>query len=203
MNEHLKKLKELVNESSLARIWQFVEVDKKSFGVVSAFRAGIAPEENKKRATDLAIRVRNLKLGYIVLRGAFREEESGEISYKESLFIPNITREQIIELGKVYGQDSILYKDENEFVEIGTNSDTGIGSIRNTFTQGSGRDNLSAAFTDFYSHLLKGSHAGKKFLFTLERKQGDSFNAANARIRKGEQLKWFPVIESTVEIEKD
>jgi len=77
----------------------------------------------------------------------------------------------IVALGEKYNQDSVLYKDNKEFMEIGTNNDTGVGKVLTRFTSKSGASNVNLAkdaIKDFFSSLLKGSHSGKKFVFNLQ-----------------------------------
>ena len=79
----------------------------------------------------------------------------------------------MIELGKKYNQHSVIVKDNNAFEMIGTNKAAGIGKVLDKFETG-GRsisvDDIGDKFKDFFSHLLKGSHAGKKFLFKMQEK---------------------------------
>ena len=108
--------------------------------------------------------------GYIEMRGGF-EEEGGNIVNEKSLFIPNIKKDDIIKLGVKYEQYSVLYKDNNEFVELGTNDDSGIGQIKNDFIKQGWNKNLnmdSNLIKSIFSELVKGSHRGEKFLFNMK-----------------------------------
>jgi hypothetical protein len=103
--------------------------------------------------------------GFIELEGAYKG------ATEPSLFVPEISRENAIKLGSKYEQDSVIHKNEkNEFHEVGTNSDTGVGTTLTKFKGGSGKDNLELAsgmMKDFYSKLVKGGDREKKFLFKL------------------------------------
>ena len=163
------KFEKYINESSLSRIWQFVEDNKKQFAVISASRKLNSDEENEKNYIELIKDIRDLGYGYIKMRGGYKEK-TGFVREK-SLFVPNIKKSEIIELGRKYNQDSILFKDVNKFVEIGTNKETGIGKILMNFKKQSNVDNLNLAkdaIKKFFSSLLKGNHKGKKFVFNLQ-----------------------------------
>ena len=161
-------VKEVLKESSLSRIWKFIEEDK-GFGVISPFRNEYSKEENLQRYKELKTKVREAGYGFIELRGGFNEE--GTLVEELSLFIPNVSKKDILGWGKEYDQYSVIYKDENEFVEIGTNEFSGVGEILNSFAQSSGKENITLdknKTNDFYSSLAKGSHRGRKFLFNLK-----------------------------------
>jgi len=185
------KVREYLNESSLSRMWQFVEDDAKSFGIISASRKINSKEQNDQNYTELIQNVRDLGYGYIELRGGYRET-TGFVKEK-SIFIPNISKNDIIKLGKKFDQDSVLFKDNDEFVEIGTNSLTGIGRILTNFKKKSGVTNMNLAkdaIQDFFSSLLKGSHKGKKFVFNLQEKSDVGLWGRMG----GREPKWFDII---------
>lgn len=158
---------EVINEAKLSRIWQHIK-DDKSFGVISPYRAYLSQQENKQRYDQLKKEVRKLGYGFIEMIGGFDEE--GNIVKEKSLFIPNVKRSDITELGIKYDQYSVIYKDSKEFIEIGTNAVAGVGEVKNKFDKISdknidlGSDNLKY----FFSHIAKGSHKQKKFLFKMQ-----------------------------------
>ena len=161
------KLTSLITESSLSRVFQFIEDGSRDFGMISASRHEYGPEENEQRHLQLKRAVRDAGLGYIETRGGFVED--GEIEVQEkSLFVPNIDRDTIERLGSDFEQDSVLYKGEGGFSELGTRGKNK-GKTLTTFKQGKGKDNLQLgkeAVKKFFSSLAKGSHRGKKFVFT-------------------------------------
>lgn len=155
-------------ESSLSRIMQHIENPNSTFGQISAFRGEFSREENEKRHEQLKKDVRNKGLGFIEMSGGFKEED-GNVQ-ELSLFVPNISRKDAIELGERYGQFSILWKDPTQFVEIGTNPAAGIGTIKNTFKKnGKVIDLNQDSIKDFWSQIYRGRHRDKKFLFVMER----------------------------------
>lgn len=155
-------------ESSLSRIMQHIENPNSTFGQISAFRGEFSREENEKRHEQLKKDVRAKGLGFVEMSGGFKEED-GNVQ-ELSLFVPNISRKDAIELGERYGQFSILWKDPTQFVEIGTNSTAGIGTIKNTFKKhGKVIDLNQDAIKNYWSQIYRGRHRDKKFLFVMER----------------------------------
>jgi len=158
-----------IYESRLSRIWKYVEDKSASFGVISPYRKTNSPENNLYRYKELKNFISNkLKLGYIELDGGFKEE--GEWVYEKSLFIPNIKKEDLIFLGGYYDQYSVIYKDSNEFNEIGTNDASGIGAIINNFEKNAWDNNIqinTKTTKDLFSRLIKESHRDRKFLFNM------------------------------------
>jgi len=169
LREVVKEAKDSIYESSLSRIWQHIQDPSRSFGVVSAFRGEYGRRENEQRHDELKDQVRELGYGYIELEGGYKEE-SGFVE-ELSLFIPEIRRNDLIELGSYYDQYSVIYKDRNVFEEIGTSEVAGVGRIIRNFKKEAEDKNISMnpeIIEEFFSALLKGSHRGRKFVFTAE-----------------------------------
>lgn len=120
----MKLIKEHIEESTLSeattsRIYRRL-TDKNTCAIISAFRGDNTLEENMSLHRRLKADVRALKLGFNEFISRWVEDG---IAYDErSLLIPHITKEQAIALGEKYNQSSIIWKDENECVEICTNS---------------------------------------------------------------------------------
>ncbi len=197
---HLITERIALDESSFSRVWTHIRQDKRSFGVISPFRSpaerGLPKKENDKtnedNYTELKNAVRTLGYGYIELQGGFKSESG--FNLEKSLFIPNIKRKEAIELGKKYDQYSVLYKNAQEFVEIGTNKHSGVGRVKNRFEYKEEKNLVLAqdAMRDFFSKLIKGSHRGQKFLFKLQEKEVGSFN----RMAYGQTpLAWTTIYE--------
>lgn len=182
-----------INESSLSRIFQHVEGDN-SFGVVSAFRDDLPDAENKQRHADLKAMIRKAGYGFIEMRGGYTGDQGFVQEY--SLFVPSVSKKDMIEFGKAFNQHSVIYKDSSEFIMVGTNENSGIGRTVVNFIRG-GKNNINMAkdaIKDFFSSLAKGGHRGKKFVFnTVEEKESWSFNQA-AYSNRGEEPKWFTII---------
>jgi len=113
----LKKYKRL-EESSLSRIWQHVEDDETSFAVISAYRGIYSEADNLKRHNELKGKIRAMGYGYIEQKSGYsysNPEEGEDVSVEEkSFFIPNIDFKSAIKLGRLFKQESILYKDKEK-----------------------------------------------------------------------------------------
>ena len=166
--------KTYIAESSLSRIMTHVEKTE-NFGVMSPFRKEFSDKENLERYKELKEIVREKGYGFIELKGGYKEEDG--FVKERSLFIPNIKKKEMMELGKKYDQHSVIVKDKQAFAMIGTNKSAGIGKVLDKFDV-KGRnisiDDVGDKFKDFFSRLLKGSHRGKKFLFKMQEKKETS-----------------------------
>ena len=115
--EKLKRYKRL-EESSLSRIWQHVTDEDSSFAVISAYRGIYSEDENLKRHNELRIKIRSLGYGYIEQKSGcsyFNPEVGENASVEEkSFFIPNINFKDAITLGRMFKQESVLYKDKEK-----------------------------------------------------------------------------------------
>jgi len=156
-------------EAKLSRVFQYVEDDKKDFGIVSAFRGVNSDKENKARHEELKKMVRQMGYGFIELRGGYKGDEG----YVEelSLLIPNITKKGIVDLGRKFQQHSVMYKNDQDFYYIGTNEEAGVGKVLMRFRKGEGQNNLELAkhkVIDFFSSLNKGPHSDTKFVFNVK-----------------------------------
>jgi len=195
------KLRDLINESSLSRIWQHVENPTSTFGVLSASRKDLPNTENTKNHLELKKKIKGLGLGFIELRGGYKEETG--FNEEMSLFVPKINKKELVSLGAEYNQYSVLYKDKNIFVEIGTNKNSGVGTILGKFIKSSGKSNYDFSkeiLKDFFSSLLKGSHRGKKFLFRLQEREIPSFN--RMAYHRNKPLQWITIYNEIVEENK-
>ena len=180
-------------ESKLSRVFQYVEDDKKDFGVLSAFRGANSEKENVAKHEELKKAIRAMGYGYIELRGGYKGDEG--FNEELSILVPNIKKNEIVSLGRKFGQHSVMYKNDQDFYYIGTNEEAGIGKVlmkfKNDqdfyyigtneeagigkvlmkFKKGAGQENLELAkhkVVDFFSQLKKGAHSDKKFVFTAK-----------------------------------
>lgn len=191
--------KKYITEAKLSRIFQYVEDPKKTFGIVSSFRGQFSKAENLKRHAELKKAVRGMGLGFIEMKGGYKEE--GGFVEELSLFIPSVKRSQIIELGKQFEQHSVMFKDEDEFVYIGSNESSGVGTVLSKFKAGAGKDNIELAkdkVAEFFSQLKKGSHKDKKFVFNMESfslyEQEEWSFAKAAYLKRGQQPEWIQIL---------
>lgn len=156
-------------ESKLSRVFQYVEDDKKDFGVLSAFRGANSEKENVAKHEELKKAIRAMGYGYIELRGGYKGDEG--FNEELSILVPNIKKNEIVSLGRKFGQHSVMYKNDQDFYYIGTNEEAGIGKVLMKFKKGAGQENLELAkhkVVDFFSQLKKGAHSDKKFVFNAK-----------------------------------
>lgn len=122
-------MKKTNKKKNISRIYQHLEHNE-SFAVISAY--GFNKDNNQIQLTALKDKVRSLGLGFTELKGGLID--SGNKTEAKALFIANISSKDAIKLGHELNQQSILFKDENGFVEIGTNDKPESGEILNTFS---------------------------------------------------------------------
>ena len=170
-------------ESSLSRMKEYA--DNRNFGIVSAHRSELTPEENEQRTQELESAIRGLGYGFVKAIGHYVENkgEPTEKQAKENSFIVGGRKEDdggklltdLKELGKRYNQESILHKPhdtnvaslhilrdtfdnkEGDSFPIGNYAPDASALIRGADNQVVGR-----AFTQ----LVNGSHAGRVFSYT-------------------------------------
>lgn len=166
-------------ESNLSRLWQHIQ-NNKPFAMLSLSRGSMTPTEKRNAYIELKKRVRDMGYGYIEIKGGYVEKGADggpdlEIADELSLMVPNMKRQDAIELGGTnlgHGeQDSVLYSDGKGFLGyIITNPAVGkVGSVDMQFKTGQdamamGRDAVSM----YFSMLAKGNQAGRKFAFVPE-----------------------------------
>lgn len=128
-NTRLKK----IDESGLSRIYQhYMEHDS---GTISAFRGNLELKENKARNKELKGYLLSKGYGVTSIKGTYIEnygkEDAREVN-EESFFVIDLEdsgnlKQDLIKMGKKYGQDSITFsKSGNEgglYYLIGTNED--------------------------------------------------------------------------------
>lgn len=99
-----------LTEKSLGRVYQHIQASgKKSYGVLTSWRADLDHATNKKNFDDLKKHLRSQGLGFMTLIGHYRETGQPETTPEPSLFVPGISKEQVTKLGDKYNQDSVLY----------------------------------------------------------------------------------------------
>lgn len=88
-------------EQKLGRV--LAHFRERDFGIVSAFRKEYDEDANLDRQWQLAQDVRKLGHGYIPIVGRW------EGVSERSLFIPNITKDEVMSLGRKYQQDAVIW----------------------------------------------------------------------------------------------
>lgn len=151
-----------INETKASRFNKHLDDTEKSFAAVSAERS--MPQINNRekqrylnhkrtKVLEKLLKAWGLK-GFIKTKGGFDEagqprvEINGNLSEEDSFFVPNITKEQAVRLGKLFNQDSVMFKEKgsNQVKELRTNTkagNEGIGSETGlVFIVGQGRHNI-------------------------------------------------------------
>ena len=123
-NEELIKLikesiKEVLNESGYSRVANIMRglvPSVKTFSILTAENPnGIEQDKdiNKVKNKELEQRLRSMNLGFIKVKGQYGSEEN-------SFFIPNITKDEALSLGKMFSQESIIYGEKTTEGEYDT-----------------------------------------------------------------------------------
>ena len=169
-----------LEEGSITRIGRQLEFE--NVAIISAYRYDKSTKENEQRQDELKNIIRNqLHLGYKEFRAKYvgNVEGTGEVitSYEYSLFVPNMTRKQAIELGNQFEQQSVIVKDEDGIQEIATTDfidETGkqfkIGDVVRKFKATGNFLNLKDAI-DIFADRVSGSASkplNVKHPFTLK-----------------------------------
>lgn len=169
-----------LTEASLGRVLQHIQGKKnvKSWGVVTAYRYGNTPAENKLANKNLAGQIRAKNLGFFEMEGHWQECQDKRVNYFDcpkdklvdsteiSLFVPNISIKDIHKLGKQFEQDSVLYGGEDT-------KGKGVLVYKNGRVENVGDmhpDNMQQAYS-------KMRNTGKVFAF--QRKKGTQRNLPN------------------------
>ncbi|MBC8389812.1 MAG: hypothetical protein H8E13_17440 [Actinobacteria bacterium] len=79
------KLKQVLNESSLSRVWQHFNNPEITIVIFTAFRDGVEYEISMKKNKSFAATLKNNKFGYFYVNGYFPENEGTdeEVQVKE------------------------------------------------------------------------------------------------------------------------
>lgn len=102
-----------LTEASLSRVWQHLG-EGRSWGLVSSYRPHLSKEENQQRVEELKSDLKKERLGYFPLKGMWKDKDSGEVYSEPSFFVPEISRDQIVKLGRKYDQDAVLYGESDK-----------------------------------------------------------------------------------------
>jgi hypothetical protein len=109
---------DIIDESSLSRVWQHAENPDTDFAILTAFRGEYPYEENVNRNRSLAADIRARGYGFFYLDGYWVENEGTDQERRvkeDSLFVIN-RRSQgfaatIHRLGNRYDQEAVVVKD--------------------------------------------------------------------------------------------
>lgn len=157
-----------INESNWGRITQHID---NGCMMISACRGERTEEENKKKTDELQNDLRSMKYGYIRILGGYIEnkgkDDEKEVT-EESFFVPkpkDVSDEDFfndaIKLCKKYGQDSVLIS-LPDFCDFGYYDKNG----NFDFSPGDKFIANDKEIGEYFSQLVRGSRAGKKFAFS-------------------------------------
>lgn len=106
-----------VVESTMERVKTHLNSEK-GFFIISTHLPGMKEDDEIKRARTLTQELKERGLGYIALRGKYTREDTGEVEYEHSFFVPNPGtnnfKEIAKELCKLYGQESLVFAEKGE-----------------------------------------------------------------------------------------
>ena len=114
-----ESIKEVFNESGysiFANIMRGLVPSVKTFSILTAENPnGIEQDKdtNRIKNQELEKRLRSMNLGFIKVKGQYGSEEN-------SFFIPNITKDEALNLGKMFSQESIIYGEKTTEGEYDT-----------------------------------------------------------------------------------
>ena len=152
----------------ISKMCQIIQ-SAQSFGIITPFKADLSELENNERLLNLKKIVRSAGFGSIVLIGEF--EKNGLKIQEKSIFIPNLKKKNILKWGQQFDQFSVIYKDENQFVEIGCDEKTGYSDIKYDFNQKEWNNEIafdSNLTMEFFIQISKGSHRQTAHDFELQ-----------------------------------
>lgn len=111
---HLGKDKSFANISASRSnaLYEPVEGDTEEIDKYKRKKKEEQDRENNRRTEQLKKDIKALGLSYVKTYGAWHEQD--KTTKEKSFLIPDITREQALELGKKYGQYSIIFKDKED-----------------------------------------------------------------------------------------
>lgn len=174
-NEQIDEVEVLDEKVSPSRLWKYQEHPEMDFAILSAERSDREPEENKQKTNELKQDINDMGYWYTELKGGYVEIGDGgkrvPVDGEDSFIVPNMSKEEAIELGKKYDQDTVMFKDaKNKTLQyIFTNERAGkIGDADSSFETQAGRKNFSVSHgddLDYYSRLPKSNKPNMKIGF--------------------------------------
>lgn len=127
------------------KLTRYIHDINKSFGLISVVKPGIGRVEFDAKMRELSREVRR-KYGYSIVRGAGASEMF--------LFVPNITRRDIVLLARKFEQEQVVLKVKDDFLVIG---DGGVKKIHIKTSDGIDHVNVAedavARFVEWVSGL--------------------------------------------------
>ena len=165
----------LEEEITPSRLWKYQEHPEMNFAILSADRSERTSEENKEKSEELKKDIKSMGYWYTELKGGYIEIGANgkriPVDGEDSFIVPNMTKEEAMELGKKYDQDTVMFKDAKAHTlqYIITNERVGkVGDADSSFETQAGKDNFSVSSgndLDYYSRLPKSNKKDLKIGF--------------------------------------
>lgn len=154
-------------------IYEPVEGDTPKIDLYKRKKKQEQSASNNKRTAQLIKDIKDMGLSFIKTYGAWKEND--KTTREKSFIIPNITKEQAMELGKKYNQYSIIYREKgdnegNMFVTLPDN----FGDVDMTFNLKGDVDNIdgSKELDNFNGYSgLKRNGKGYNFKYKEKKKE--------------------------------
>ena len=169
------KLNNLLNESSLSRVWKHNE--EHDCGAITAFRVGpgdgtgeekYSRKQNLQRNKSLAAKLKSFGFGVTVLHGTY--PEGGKTKREISFFVVDLEdsgklKKVLRKLGKMFEQDSILFMPKGSIQNKAKAYLIGTNSYDNNWL-GMGRKELfNKAKIGYHSRIYTSRVNGRPFIF--------------------------------------
>lgn len=125
-----EEIKEELLESGYARIANIMRgliPNVKTFGIISAenpYGEELDKSENKKRNEKLEEDLKSMNLGFIKVKGKYG-------NFENSFFVPNIRKDELLELGKEHEQNEVVYGEKMNDSEYGGMNMQMLGAAKN------------------------------------------------------------------------
>jgi hypothetical protein len=108
-----------LSEVKLSRIWNSLNNEKTSLGIITAMRSEYDHDENIRRNKQLANELRTKGYGYVFADGKWIENEgkpNEKLVSEDSIIVtstkdPNILKNDLIELSKKYEQEGFTFRE--------------------------------------------------------------------------------------------
>jgi hypothetical protein len=91
----------------------------RSFGVLSAYRSNLSKSQNQERHGQLVADLQRAGIRQMSdLKSQWEDMDTKVVHKEKSIFVPHISFDTLVTLGKKYEQDAVLYKDPSGTVGI-------------------------------------------------------------------------------------
>lgn len=167
-----KKYNMEVKAFSLSRMYRLIKGDT-NFAISSASLDTNTKLQNAEQTNKLRSLIHSQGYGYVRVKGGYtyydNELHTDTVSEELSFLINGIDEQTALAWGRKFGQETILYKDQNGVRYIDCNTKKVVSVFKNDIATS------KKAVQKYFTQLRKG---GKKFAFLSE----GNFDVSNARV---------------------